>query len=102
MSCSHAPSAAARAVAVWATVLFLAGALSAQQSPPASPQSSNNINLTRTPEDWASLSLAGSELHAQSPFLGERDRTDSFTREIWQVQWRNFDPIDLYIILPQH
>jgi len=94
--------AAARAGTVGAIVLLSAGALIAQEPAPASPQTSNNINLTRTPEDWSSLSLAGSQLQVRPPFRGERDQTADFTREIWQVQWRNFDPIDLYVILPQH
>jgi len=53
------------------------------------------------PEDWSSLSLASSNLHANTPLLGEKDDYPDFTRELLQVQWRSGDPIDLYVILPK-
>ena len=31
----------------------------------------------------------------------ERDDLPAYTRELWRVQWRKGDPIDLYIILPK-
>jgi hypothetical protein len=55
----------------------------------------------RTVEDWSSLALAGSELKAEKPTLGEKDDFPSFTRELIQVKWREGDPIDLYIIKPK-
>jgi hypothetical protein len=103
MSFSKAPGAGSRCGAVLAVVFLLAQGLSAQQPSTTAPsQPQGNLNLTRTPEDWSSLSLAGSQLEARPPFRGERDQTADFIREIWQVQWRNFDPIDLYVIRPQH
>jgi hypothetical protein len=82
--------------------LLTAGRLPAQQPSTATPEAAGNIDLIRTPEDWSSLTLAGSQLQEASPFLGERDQTADFIREIWQVQWRKYDPIDLYVIRPQH
>jgi hypothetical protein len=54
-----------------------------------------------TNEDWSSLSLTGSYLHASPPLLGEKDNYPDFTRELLQVQWRSGDPLDLYVILPK-
>jgi hypothetical protein len=53
-------------------------------------------------EDWSSLSLAGSDLHALTPVLGEKDDYPDFTREIVEVEWRPGDPIYLYVMLPKH
>jgi len=52
-------------------------------------------------EDWNSLSLANSELIPERPLLGEKDDNPEFTRELWQVKWRQGDPIDLYVIRPK-
>jgi hypothetical protein len=52
-------------------------------------------------EDWSSLSLANSELIPERPLLGEKDDNPYFTRELLQVQWRQGDPIDLYVIRPK-
>jgi cephalosporin-C deacetylase-like acetyl esterase len=53
-------------------------------------------------EDWSSLSLEHSELIPERPLLGERDQSNpQFTRELWQVKWRQGDPIDLYVIRPK-
>jgi len=55
-----------------------------------------------TLEDWSSLSLAKSELIPEPPLLGEKDADDPrFTRELLQVQWRQGDPLDLYVIRPK-
>lgn len=102
MGCSHRAAVVRTCAASFVFLVLTAGSLCGQQ-PPASPiQSAGNINLPRTPEDWSSLALAGSQLHALPPFPGQRDQTGDFIREIWQVQWRNYDPIDLYVIRPQH
>lgn len=102
MSCSHAPGVGARRGAFLTVLLLLAGGLSAQQPATVPSPAGGNFNLPRTPEDWSLLSLAGSQLQPRPPFRGERDQTPDFTREIWEVRWRNFDPIDLYVILPPH
>jgi hypothetical protein len=52
-------------------------------------------------EDWSSLSLANSELIPERPLLGEKDDNPQFIRELLQVQWRQGDPIDLYVIRPK-
>ena len=55
----------------------------------------------RTPEDLSSVSLAGSQLNPDPPFVGEKDDFPTFTRELLQVKWRNGDPIDLYVMRPK-
>ena len=52
-------------------------------------------------EDWSALSLAGSNLIPAPNQFGERDDYPEYTRELWRVQWRPDDPIDLYVILPK-
>ncbi len=55
----------------------------------------------RTKENWASLSLEGSDLQADPPIFGQKDENPLFTRELIRVKWRRGDPIDLYVIRPK-
>jgi len=71
-----------------------------RQNANQAPKSESSIPET-SKEDWNSLSLKGSNLHASAPLLGEKDNYPDFTRELLQVQWRSGDPIDLYVILPK-
>jgi hypothetical protein len=70
---------------------------------PALALAAPSLETTPGPEDenLNSLSLAGSALHAAQPLLGEKDEFPDFTRELIQVQWREGDPIDLYVIRPR-
>jgi hypothetical protein len=52
-------------------------------------------------EDWTSLPIGSSGLHAERPVFGEKDESALFTRELIQVQWRQGDSIDLYVIKPK-
>jgi dienelactone hydrolase len=88
--------------------IFLSGvALPAQQKPSNSPASpAPKIDLSKPPpiygeEDLGSLSLSASNLHPADPMVGEKDDYPEFTRELLQVQWRFWDPIDLYVIKPR-
>ena len=69
----------------------------AQQSGTALP----DRQLAGNVEDWTTLTLAHSELHAEPPVAGEKNDMPRFTRELWQVKWRQGDPIDLYVIRPK-
>ena len=60
-----------------------------------------SITLRHTVEDWSVLTLDKSELTMRPPNLGEVDQEKTYTRERWQVQWRDMDPIDLYIVKPK-
>lgn len=51
-------------------------------------------------EKWDTLSLQGSDLRPDSPIMGQTDDFPEFTRELVRVQWRDGDPIDLYIVRP--
>ena len=89
-----------------AAVLF-AGSCAHAQSPAAAnvgPQldggAKQSITLRNTVEDWSVLTLDKSELKMPPPNLGEVDHEKTYTRERWQVQWRDMDPIDLYIVKP--
>ncbi len=64
------------------------------------PSEAGNINLPRTVENWTVLTLDKSELKMLPPTPGEIDKMETYTRERWQVVWRDRDPIDLYIIKP--
>jgi hypothetical protein len=60
-----------------------------------------SITLRHTVEDWSVTTLDKSELTMRPPNLGEVDQEKTYTRERWQVQWRDMDPIDLYIVKPK-
>jgi|SRR5450432_840545 len=61
----------------------------------------NLVETAPTPhERWDSLTLEGSGLELHSAILGEKDEFPDFTRELWRVEWRDGDPIDLYVIRP--
>jgi len=57
--------------------------------------------LAHSAESFYELTLKGSELRAVEPLLGSRGQTPDFVRELWQVSWRENDPIDLYVVLPR-
>jgi pimeloyl-ACP methyl ester carboxylesterase len=46
------------------------------------------------------LALGYNGLHADPPLLGESVSLPKYTRELFRVQWRPHDPIDLYVIRP--
>lgn len=52
-------------------------------------------------EKWDTLSLEGSDLRPDPPIIGQTDVFAEFTRELVRVEWRDADPIDLYIIRPK-
>jgi len=51
-------------------------------------------------EDWNSLSIGPKDLSPERPLLGEKDEYPEFTRELIEVQWRENDPIYLYVVRP--
>jgi len=66
-------------------------------STPASPSAASYVYK----EDFGSLSLVASNLIPAPILFGERASYPEYTRELWRVQWRPEDPIDLYVILPK-
>ena len=83
-------------------------AIQAQQKPSESPTPAAKATepkfvpppSTFGEENLHSLAIADSNLHEATPLPGETDKYPEFTRELLQVQWRDGDPIDLYIIKP--
>lgn len=87
-------------LALWLLILAASPKPGWTQQPAAS-SAQPSTRPGPTPEDWSSLSLAGSKLVPQEPVFGEKADLLQFTRELWQVKWRLGDPIDLYIIRPK-
>jgi len=77
-----------------------------QPKPPAFmpelvPNAANTgVTIARTKEDFTSLSLVGSDLQSAEPLPGGHQETPEFVRDLYQVQWRSNDPIDLFVIRP--
>ena len=51
-------------------------------------------------EDWSSLAIGPNELSPEKPLLGEKVEYPEFTRELIEVQWREKDPIHLFVVRP--
>lgn len=69
-------------------------------SPPAPPDP--KLPSTSTQEDFSTISLDKSDLHADPPELGERDAEADFVREFVHVKWRPGDGIYLYVVRPRN
>jgi hypothetical protein len=54
-------------------------------------------------ENWDSPILEGSHFTPQVPILGERDdvKERNFIREKFMLQWRPYDPLDLFVVMPR-
>jgi hypothetical protein len=96
------------AVALWFLLTPSSFFLRAQDTPPNNPgvqpseeDAPKSVTLRHTVEDWSAITLEKSQLTMGPPNLGEIDKEKTYIRERWQVQWRDLDPIDLYIIKPQ-
>jgi hypothetical protein len=87
-----------------ASFLPAAGSSSFAQKPLSSTSGSGAANVVGHygSENWNSLSLADSKMRADEPLLGEKDTEPEFTRELFRAQWRDGDPIDLYVVRPAH
>jgi pimeloyl-ACP methyl ester carboxylesterase len=72
------------------------------QSPADLTAPTGNASLSGQPENLAKLDLGQHKPPAPEPFLLQRDEEPEFTRELFRVEWRTGDPIDLYVIRPAH
>jgi hypothetical protein len=52
-------------------------------------------------ENWASLSVKGSELRPELPLVAQVDEQEKFTRTLVSLKWRPGDPIDVYVVVPK-
>lgn len=70
---------------------------------PAKPNTEEypSVNLRTTVEDFSTITLDRSKLTPAAPVAGSVVSRDSFTQERIQVQWRDLDPFDLYVIKPK-
>jgi hypothetical protein len=82
-------------------LFMLTGVFPARAQQAASDSGNLLLHPGEAVENWSSLSLANTELHAEKPVRGERNDFPQFTRELFQVKWRLGDPIDLYVIRPK-
>jgi hypothetical protein len=64
------------------------------------PDPTNLPGAPQRIEKWDTLSLDGSDLRPARPLAGQTDTFPEFTRELVRVQWRDADPIDLFIVRP--
>lgn len=60
-----------------------------------------SVSLRNTVEDFSTITLDKSQLVPLKPVTGSLINKDSFTEERIQVQWRDVDPFDLYVIKPK-
>lgn len=88
--------------------LLLYHAIAAQTSIPAgnpaaeSPVAVLETNATTMPEeDLNSLSLPPGGLIAAEPLSGGVKETQDYISELYRMQWRNGDPIDVFVIRPK-
>ena len=77
------------------------GSLLAQA--PAEPQDLVTISHPEPAplEVFENPRLRDGELKQTVGVMLERAEYPAYSRELWRVEWRSFDPIDLYIIRPQ-
>jgi len=52
-------------------------------------------------ENWAVLDDIKTGLHPRVPFEVQKEEDERFTRELIRLQWRNSDPIDLWVMRPK-
>jgi hypothetical protein len=72
------------------------------QTAPPTPFPGNVLFDRNDPkEDLQELSLQGSDLRPVVPVPGGTSITPDFTRELYQMQWRSGDAMDVYIIRPK-
>jgi pimeloyl-ACP methyl ester carboxylesterase len=96
-----------RGFALWMLFAFSAPFISAQQVSPVPQQSSTaSSGKTESPqfhEDWNTITLeTSSDLRMLPPVSVKGDTPqNSFTRELYQLQWRPGDPLDLYVVRPK-
>jgi len=92
------------------TTLSLSLAASAQQdqssktktgTPPVNSSSTGNINLPVSTENWGSLGDIKTGLEPRTPVRFQSDEQPEFVRELYRLQWRATDPIDVWLIRPK-
>ena len=65
------------------------------------PGSAGNINLPVSTENWGSPGDIKTGLEPRPPVRLQSDEQPEFVRELYRVQWREGDPIDVWLIRPK-
>jgi len=109
-SASRVSFARFQAPVLAALLILMSPTVRAQQSSkePTKPdvrdqEDTSTLHAPPVQEDWSSITLASSSLVAAEPFLGSTENLPDkpFIRELYQLQWRAGDPLDLYVIRPK-
>jgi hypothetical protein len=90
-------------ICISSTYVFAQQASSAPTGSSSEKQSAIDVSSLDFHEDWTSLSIKGSDLHALHPILGEKDNVPgtTFIRERYQMAWRPTDPLDVFVVRPR-
>jgi hypothetical protein len=85
------------------TLLFLieAGAAQERKMTPPAIEDFLDTRFQGVSEDWTTPSLSQSHLRPALPLTGFADKQAKWSVELVRVQWRNADPIDLWIMKPR-
>lgn len=93
------------------TILAMSLSTSAQQDKssntktaekqPGNTSQTGNINLPVSTENWGSLTDIKTGLEPRPPVLLQSDEQTEFVRELYRLQWRESDPIDIWLIRPK-
>ena len=92
-----------RALALEISFLFLALTSPAQFTPAFPPPTPDRADsrFKGVQEDWTSPALPSSHLMPAQPLAGLVTDKPKYTVELLQLQWRQGDPIDLYVMKPK-
>lgn len=83
-------------------LLFDPGVLSSQLLEPPTMAHSSDAQSNSDAEDWSKLAANRTQFSSPHALDGGIQTQSGFTRQLLQVQWRQGDPIDLYIIRPDN
>jgi hypothetical protein len=73
-----------------------------QPDPAPTPEQIHDLKLKLMEhEDWTKLSIKGLGLQPNPPLPGGIIDRPQFTRELVRLQWRQSDPVDIYISMPK-
>lgn len=68
---------------------------------PGNTSQPGNINLPVSTENWGSPSDIKTGLDPRPPVRYQSDDETEFVRELYRMQWRETDPIDVWVIRPK-
>jgi hypothetical protein len=91
-----------QAFALGLLVFSFAGTGAAQLIPASPPVADpRDHRFDGVHEDWTTPALASSKLLSVRPILASTDEGDDYTLELYFLQWRWGDPLDVYVVKPK-